>query len=149
MRAPDLAEAIGGWRVWVVRATRNGLRLGSVLREDVWLPGEPLRARRGEHVAPRLRCTCGIYAAHARAKALPYLLGRDERDVVHRVLGTVSLWGRVVEAEDGWCAQLAYPRRLRVPPLRRLRVALDELLDAMLAYRVPMELAGLSEVARR
>jgi hypothetical protein len=49
-------------------------------------------------------CSCGLYAVRD-----PGLL-RGARDPA--VLGTVSLWGRIVEHELGFRGQLAYPQRL-------------------------------------
>jgi hypothetical protein len=37
-----------------------------------------------------------------------------------QVVGTVSLWGQVIRASDGYRAQYAYPRRLVVPGPARL-----------------------------
>ena len=36
--------------------------------------------------------------------------------VVHRVVGKVALWGKVIEAEHGWRAELAYPTEIWIPP---------------------------------
>jgi hypothetical protein len=79
----------------------------------VWEPGRPLAARcEHGHSAPDLDCACGIYAARDPAEARRYLVGRDEADVIGRVLGQVFLWGRVVEGEHGWRAERAYPAAL-------------------------------------
>jgi hypothetical protein len=62
--------------------------------------------------------------------------------VLHRVIGRVSLWGSIVECEDGWRASHAYPERLYVP----LRSESDNGRDAraiaheLTAYGVPVEL---------
>ena len=75
---------------------------------DAWQPRHPVEARCGalriltwgigKHTAPDLRCRCGIYASRSL-------------DVFERprpawpptpVVGTVSLWGTVVEHERGW-----------------------------------------------
>ena len=56
-------------------------------------------------VIPGEGCKCGIYAANETAVALKY--SKD-------VLGRVSLWGHVVEHEQGWRAQYAYPDELYV-----------------------------------
>ena len=58
---------------------------------------------------------------------------------IHRVLGRVSLWGKVVEYDHGWRAEFAYPAELFIPA-RRLHgpsePRLDELVEALAAYRV-------------
>jgi hypothetical protein len=96
--------------VWCLRA--DG-RLQSVLHDDVWEPGRPLAAACPHgHAAPLLECACGIYAAREPEGAVVYLTGRDEAGVVRRVLGRVSLWGAVIEHEDGWRGEFAYPAQL-------------------------------------
>jgi hypothetical protein len=49
-------------------------------------------------------CTCGLYAVEE-----PELL-RAARDPA--VIGTVDMWGRVMEHERGYRAEFAYPQRL-------------------------------------
>jgi hypothetical protein len=123
----ELAEAapVQGWRAWVVTETVAGLRLGSVLHDDVWTPGTTALAtcRRHDdlfaapvapHETPGLECGCGFHAAHDPVDALTYLRGRNEPATVCRILGEVALWGRLVETEAGWRAGAAYPLRLYV-----------------------------------
>jgi hypothetical protein len=116
-----LDEPIDGWRVWNLSEGAAGPRLlpaGSGV--DSWEPrratearcGAPrlLTAGLGKHTAPDIRCRCGIYASRSL-------------DVFERprpawppapVVGTVSLWGTVVEHERGWRGRFAYPSRLRL-----------------------------------
>lgn len=91
-----------GWRVWCVRQTRDGLRLASVIHEADWPAGGELHACcvEGAH---------GIHAARDPAAIWTYLRGRDGADIVARVLGLVALTGRVIEHENGWRAERAYP----------------------------------------
>jgi hypothetical protein len=113
--APDYAEALIGWRVWCVVETRHGLRLASVIKDELWPLGEELVAHcaaDADHDAPQQECTCGIYAAREPATVWTYLRGRDDPPVVRRVLGRVALWGRVVEHEHGWRASHALPLEL-------------------------------------
>jgi hypothetical protein len=105
-----LAESIVGWRTWTVT--------GSVDAADVrllpiagtgkpWPPRAPVRAecakRRG-HAVPGLDCTCGIHATHTTDPL------RRTRDPA--ALGTVALWGRVLEHAHGYRAAHGYPQRL-------------------------------------
>ena len=75
-----------------------------------------------------------------------YLEGRTWADAlsVHRVIGTVSLWGRVVECARGWRASRAYPRRIYVPGTRApywLRAErAEEVALGLTDYDVPVEL---------
>jgi hypothetical protein len=123
----ELAEAapVLGWRAWVVMETAAGLRLGSILHDEVWAPGTTALAacRRHDdlfaeplapHGTPGLECGCGFHAARDPVDALSYLRGRDEAATVCRILGEVALWGRLVETEAGWRAGAAYPVRLYV-----------------------------------
>ena len=129
MRAPDYAEPLMGWRVWCVVQTREGLRLASVIHDEVWPVGRDLVARCDtdrEHIAPQERCTYSIHATRDPKLVRSYLRGRDEPGTVARVLGRVLLWGRVVEHEHGWRASHAYPLEI---------VGDDELLfEPRLAY---------------
>jgi hypothetical protein len=106
--------------------TAQGLRLGSVLFDQVWLPGEPasaackreedpFAAKVGPHEVGSSACRCGFYAARDPADALSYLHGRNEPATVCRILGEVALWGGVLEGDVGWRATLAYPVHLYVP----------------------------------
>jgi hypothetical protein len=71
------------------------------------------------------------------------------------VIGTVSLWGRVVECTRGWRGSHAYPNRIYVPATRApywLRAErAEEVALALTDYDVPVELldadsCGLEEL---
>jgi hypothetical protein len=92
---------------------REDGRLKSVLYDDVWEPGGGLAAGCPHgHAAPDAGCGCGIYAVREPEGARRYLVGRDEPEVVARVLGQVALWGTVIEARLGWRGAMAYPATL-------------------------------------
>jgi hypothetical protein len=107
-----LTDPILAWRTW----TLSGIPDGSEVRllplfgdRRPWPVRVPARAscsRRGRHRIPALDCSCGLYATHG-LDAL-----RRSRDPA--VLGTVALWGRIVEHAAGYRAELAYPQRLRL-----------------------------------
>ena len=135
MNVPDAFEPVHAWRTWRVVRTRSGLRLSSVVHDDVWQPREELRAvcaHHHAHDAPDATCDCGIYGVRSDASAARYLLGRNDPGVVRRVLGIVSLWGAVYEGVDGWRARFAYPHELWLPD------AADEVAVALEAYGVPV-----------
>lgn len=162
--APDYVDPTIGWRVWDVVADGSELRLASVGFRTIWEPRERETAvcrssvanrawlRLGAHDAPHPRCSCGVYAVrdpwHAAAYfARPFMWRWAE---VHRVLGTVSLWGRVVEGSQGWRASYAYPAHIVVPATRRSVFSLvtgfpqpsrppDEIAAALGCYGVPVE----------
>jgi hypothetical protein len=123
--APDYFEPTVGWRAWFVVQTRDGLRLSSVLYPTLWTPRQEEVAAcrplgRGEgpapHIAPHERCSCGIYAAKSPGPATSYVHGHGGAgEPLFRVMGTVSLWGTVIESELGYRASHAYPARLYIP----------------------------------
>lgn len=179
-RAPDLIEPLVGWRAWYVCETESGWRLSSIHYAELWAAGEAIEAacRRNRyvssvnentharHTAPARDCLCGIYAAKVFAQARQYFVADHatcERvppspDYIHRVVGQVSLWGRVVDCSQGYRAASAYPARLWIPtrrpggqPVDVEAIALD-----LLDYGVPVDLidAGdraqiMREIARR
>lgn len=148
----ETAEAVLGWRAWIVTETAAGLRLGSVLHELTWEIDEPVIAecRRDEdpfaeplplHPVPSTKCNCGFHAARDPADALSYLRGREEAGTVCRILGEVALWGHVVETEAGWRASHAYPGRLYVPD--------GALARELAAYGVPISSAECESPSSR
>ncbi len=150
---PDYVEPVVGWRVWFTREDQGRARLRSLFHDLCWPVREPLAAaclrrrlplRRRDHPAPAASCQCGIYAASLERVA-SYLEPGWARERSDPVVGRVSLWGTVVECEQGWRASLAYPERLYVPMLdapghesRAARVALD-----LTDYGVPVNLLEL------
>lgn len=110
-----------GWRAWNLSETDGDPSLepaGS--GTGAWPPRQAVVARCGapalmtvgvgRHDAPDPRCTCGIYAGRS--------LDTFERNrpawPPPTVIGTIALWGRIVEHERGWRARYAYPSRLRL-----------------------------------
>ena len=120
--AGTVEEPIQGWRVWHVGVEADGtprlLPAGSGV--DAWKPGVAVEARcavgrvlslgRPAHTSPGSSCTCGVYASRSIEdfeRTAPAYPGPT-------VVGTVSLWGRVIEHERGWRARYAYPSRIRL-----------------------------------
>ena len=167
---PDYVEPLEAWRVWRVAMREGQVVLQSLFAGAVWEPGVPLiasctgghrsrwrpwRKTPNDHAAPDLDCHCGIYGVQSVAAARSYLetpplLCRDDR-----VIGRVALWGEVVEGPLGWRASHAYPAELFVPvPLLagiglRRRAYVDEILLALEAYRVPVDLVAPSALPVR
>lgn len=165
VRAPDAIEPELGWRVWDVVELDGSYRLCSLAFWTIWQPGTAARAscRRSlinpgrapvGHGAPDLACSCGIYAARSARQVLAYARAfRPRSDTVHRVLGTVSLWGTIVECQGGWRAERAYPATLYVPAFRRRRrlgrkraplVPIEDLAFGLADYAVPVEIVDSS-----
>jgi hypothetical protein len=147
---PDYLEPARGWRVWRVVEHDGDLALASVLYPTLW----PVRAaflascrvNDGRyHDVPAVRCGCGVHAAASVADALSFFDGRghDSMCELYRVIGRVSLWGRVIEGQRGWRASHAYPGALYVPA-RSLAgptgLSAGETALALTRYGVPVEL---------
>jgi hypothetical protein len=105
-----LIEPISGWRTWTLAGSRDvrRVRLLPIAGTGTpWPPRKPVHAacaHRARHRAPGIECTCGIHATHTTDP-----LRRTRNPAV---LGTVALWGRVIEHELGYRAELGYPQRL-------------------------------------
>jgi hypothetical protein len=107
---PLVAGVVTGWRTWALSGPIEAPRLRPVAGNPrPWLPMQPARAvcgKRRFHQAPSLGCTCGLHAARE-----PELLKRT-RDPA--VIGTVALWGIVVEHALGFRARWGYPQEVRL-----------------------------------
>jgi hypothetical protein len=109
---PDftIGEPIVAWRTWNLAITRGGPRLLPVGdHRKPWRPRERTRAVCGRHRfhrAPDPACTCGVHASKG--------LGLLQRTRGPAILGTVALWGRVIEHELGYRGSFGYPQRLRL-----------------------------------
>jgi hypothetical protein len=165
--APDFVQPRTGWRVWEVVEVDGELRLSSLVYRTIWHPRgaavarcrRPLAAlpwgRLPLHGPPSFDCLCGIYAVDTPGQALPYLTyGRDgEGRPARRVIGLVSLWGRIVEGEHGCRSAYAYPALIAIPPAGRSHgpwrsrsawFPSAEIVERLTDYAVPVEL--LAEV---
>jgi hypothetical protein len=159
--APDFAEPLVGWRLWLVVADGGYLWLESVLYATRWSARRALAAvcvthRRCilcdrakaeasvSHHAPAEDCECGIYAAMRPDTLAPYLDSTyPGRTAVERVLGRVRLWGKVIECEHGWRAEHAYPERIYVPTRLNPTQAVDKaqaIAAGLRDYGVPVSL---------
>jgi len=109
-KAPDRIEVITAWRAWGV----DGLRLKALGQHTVWEPRKQVDAacvpdfKKSDHPAPNRDCQCGVWAF----KSLDLLVPALDPYTGVRVLGQVSLWGRVIETENGYRSQHAYPSEL-------------------------------------
>jgi hypothetical protein len=107
-----LVEPVVAMRTWALgwraRALAPSL-LPVFARGRPWPAREPARAvcaRRRGHVVPEVGCFCGLHATNDE--------GRLRRTRSPAVLGTVAMWGRIVEHQRGYRAEIAYPQRLRL-----------------------------------
>lgn len=119
---PDYISPFYGWRSWFID---DRFRLLSVIQDAVWpkckpftaacrLSVPPLYAPRGSsllHKAPREDCHCGIYGTTSLVEATRYL-EEGRRPEALTALGITSLWGKMVQHQEGYRAQYAYPKFL-------------------------------------
>ncbi len=110
---PLSLEPVVGWRVWGLDRVGGALTLRSVTRPDHWPAKDVMVATCIQHRAwtvPDEHCTCGLYAA-----ASPdYLAKSGVTRIGSSVVGTASMWGRVIEHTRGARSRFAYPARLRL-----------------------------------
>lgn len=104
-----LTSYLVGWRDWRLDAggrlrSRNTFHHSD---ECIWPIKEPMRSRCGHlYGPPSIECgNCGIHA-HKTQEQLFAIAKRPE------VWGRIALWGVVVEFEEGYQAEYAYPIEL-------------------------------------
>jgi hypothetical protein len=144
---PDAAEPVTGWRGWMAVSRGKGeVGLSSIGYPLPWPPRKPWRAscmaaRRPCPSSPGGGCGCGIHALASLDEVLRHLPHPLWPPLV---VGTVSLWGRVVVGTKGWRAEYAYPRRLIL--LQRGRSAQSKAVALERAYDVPVLSASPGEL---
>jgi hypothetical protein len=140
---------------------RRQLRLRSLVFRTIWLPQEELIAECNHlwsriplrrllhgtppHEVPSQPCNCGIHAANDLETAADYFYLYDDVHQPHlryRAIGSVSLWGSVIEGDQGWRASRAYPRRIFLPRTDRSGRPTDveAIVDGLSDYAVPVEI---------
>lgn len=107
-RVPDRIEPIIAWRAW----QPSGKQLKAIGQGMAWPAKKPMKAKcvsRGGHKAPEMQCECGIWAFRDLETLLPAADSYASQDLI---VGSVYLWGRVIECENGYRAEFAYPKEL-------------------------------------
>jgi hypothetical protein len=112
---PDVIEPITAWRAWALAEASDGApELRPIIYSgETWPAGEVAQAKCPPHAAsghrpPEADCSCGLYAVDGLDR-LPAVTGRDVT-----VIGSVALWGTIVEHDSGFRAERAYPTTLRL-----------------------------------
>jgi hypothetical protein len=130
---PNSTSTITAWRAWRVKRYGPKLWLMSTGYSRIWEPKirqEARCIRSGVHIAPYWNCHCGFWGFKSVEEMLHVLQIHDYHDF--GVLGTVSLWGRVIETEHGFRAQYAYPKELWLD---------EEMLELGWTYNIPIRAA--------
>ncbi|HET7214833.1 MAG TPA: hypothetical protein VFL79_14675 [Terriglobia bacterium] len=125
---PDFVEPLLGWRTWKIRTPFPGPDacpgLSSIILDKMWAPRRKFSAEHSFDLGARCRglldlaCSCGIYAFNDPLEAFVYLMRIRDRLLgmsVEIAMGTVSLWGKVVECRLGYKAEYAYPHHIYLP----------------------------------
>src|SRR4029453_6606871 len=106
-------EPVIGWRTWSIELTDDGVCLTSPMQDYEWQPMQPNRARCRSHFGrqlPNPGCGGGLYPVR-RLGRLPAAVGAH---LPFAAVGSVAMWGRVIEHTVGYRGQLAYPDRIRL-----------------------------------
>lgn len=114
-----------GWRSWLISAHGRYLlsvtnTLGNDNNRPQWGYRMPFQAHclKGKIQNPNHtinpECPCGIYAATSFFEAYKYLDFHYEHTTEQSkgLIGTVKLWGDVVQYENGYKGSIAYPQEL-------------------------------------
>lgn len=112
-RTPDYVHTLTSWRGWKVKDRK----LFGIGKHFLWTPGKAFPSSchdnyffdQDEHEAPHNTCKCG-YWSFRNLDLLKKALHDYIKDV--DVVGTVEIWGRVVECENGYRSEFAYPKEL-------------------------------------
>lgn len=115
----QLDEVLIGWRLWRVVTNGRDAVLRSVYTGEPWPAGAPMEAHelRGDHT--------GVHAYKQKVGLEEYGYKRpavNETKFEEYVFGQVALWGRVIEHEDGFRAEFAYPLNVHTTDLPLARI---------------------------
>src|SRR3990167_116323 len=104
-----------GWRWWNATMDATGAWLHPLgVQQPAWPAGRPAKAictqgapayGGGRHDVPQAGCSCGFWAFKSD-REVPSSYIKPDRTLVR---GTVALWGRVIEHQEGYSAEYAYP----------------------------------------
>lgn len=161
------SSPIIAYRAWILRNNqRRNVRLTSTTQTFIpWLPLKIQRARclqqlkrntvrvkqggqifafdYGDdgytHGAPKSGCTCGLHAVKTFDAAKSWGATWSQKQ---QIIGKVVLWGTVLEYEDGYRAEYAYPYEFFIRtdnfPSRDSMFDKDELLNLLKQYKVDL-----------
>jgi hypothetical protein len=158
-----IAGPIIAYRFWAVRSQDGDTFLTSLNSPDQrrWMAGMPMQAicsasalgterRHPRTSAPDPTCRCGLYALKQPREYPDRWVDGADSSLRAIAAGQVALWGVVIEHEQGYRAEYAYPvaiwpwRPANLPPgfpwsrsLRRLFQRLGETYGCLVLDRAP------------
>lgn len=113
-RVPDYTQTLTGWRAWKV----HNEKLYSLGMSQYWEPRvakEAFCAYEGgyetesaTHPSPARDCSCGYWSF----SSMDILMDALKAYSGVAVVGSIEIWGRVIECENGYRSQFAYPKEL-------------------------------------
>lgn len=123
-KTPDYTECLTGWRVWNVENGRlASTGVGGSWAPRIAVPCSCLSNSRVSHQVPAMECSCGYHTFKSEAELilqLPVLCDFDIDDlellaeqITKICFGPVHVWGRVIECENGYRSEYAYPKEIR------------------------------------
>ncbi len=140
-----IVQAIEGFRAWRVckEYVNYPIMRSFHFQRVLWTPGQKLVAECGNGPNCEEKCNAGIYA-------LKSLCGGPNSDEcladwswdAHTLAGKVWLWGRMVECDEGYRAEFAYPSAIF--DTRPVAATVAKLYGVPL-LAPPWELAGLKD----
>ena len=109
-KSPDYVHTITAWRGWDID---NG-RLAALGSDATWWPkkAEQADCRNHNHPAPQMKCACGYWSFKKFEDMVKALEGYATFTNNVKVVGTVEIWGRVIECTNGFRSEFAYPKEL-------------------------------------
>lgn len=111
---PDYMEVLTAWRAWDTTKGDGKILLEGFGTTVTWPPLRQIVAHcnDSDHAAPRFNCYCGMWAFKSLDILMNVLRSGTNGFKTIKVFGTVSLWGKVIETENGYRAEMAYPAEL-------------------------------------
>lgn len=106
-RSPDYVQTMIGWRAW----SSDGNILEALGSDHQWKPKKIVQAECSyhDHEAPQMSCACGYWSFKTPELMKEACFGY-KGDVA--VVGSVEIWGRVIECQNGYRSEYAYPKEL-------------------------------------
>lgn len=115
----EINEVINAWRVWRLVSNGKNAILRSCVTGAMWEAGVPMAAT--EKLLARQKYN-GVYAykKEIEPKDYGYTIadGSEGEILVH---GRIALWGKVIEHEEGYRAEFAYPTHIIVPAVKNAK----------------------------